>query len=287
MFKSYFQLAKPGIVMGNLISGLGGFFYASQGGMYPDIFVGTMVGLILVIASACAFNNVYDMDIDKLMSRTQTRPMITGEISKTNALIFASIIGLIGFISLWVLSSKTAFYVGAFAFFIYVIAYTVWSKRQSTWGTFIGSFSGAVPPLLGYVSITDTIDTAGILIFVLYVIWQMPHSYAIAIFRLDDYKKAKINVLPVAKGFDRTRSSIMLHISAFVAVLALFGFMGYMHPIGLLFSLAMAVYWLATATFLYDNMKKEKWAKQIFFQSIFIVIVLNLCLGFNGLLNNL
>jgi len=278
---------KPGIIMGNLVYGLGGFFYASHSTMVMPIFIGTMLGLILIIGSACAFNNVYDMDIDSIMKRTQNRPMIKGEISKQNAIIFATVIGISGFACLWFLSSKTAFWSGIFAFFMYVVAYTMWTKRQSVWGTFTGSLSGAMPILMGYVAITDSITTEIIFLYIMCVVWQMPHSYGIAIFRFDDYKLAKINVLPVVKGLVATRNSIILHISAFVVTLSIFGYMEYMHPIGLLIILSLSLYWLFLAVFLFKEETKEKWAKQIFFQSIFIVIVLNLCLGFNGILMNL
>ncbi|MFL2660117.1 MAG: heme o synthase [Alphaproteobacteria bacterium] len=287
MIKPYFKLMKPGIIMGNLVYGLGGFFYASHSTMVLPIFIGTMLGLIFIIGSACAFNNVYDMDIDSLMKRTQDRPMVKREIGKQKALIFATIVGLLGFACLWFLSSKTAFWAGLFAFFMYVVAYTMWTKRQSVWGTFTGSLSGAVPVLVGYVAITDSITTEIIFIYLMCVIWQMPHSYGIAIFRLDDYKKADINVLPVVKGLATTRNSIMLHISAFVVLLSIFGYMGYMHPIGLLFILSLSLYWLFVAVFSFKEETQEKWAKKIFFQSIFIVVVLSLCLGFNGILIDL
>ena len=287
MLKDYFTLSKPGIVIGNTVNALGGFFYASESNLILHIFLPAMIGLNFIVAGACVFNNIYDADIDGVMKRTKNRVMVRGRVSRTSAFIYGTILSLIGFGALAMLDSMYAFWVGAFAFFIYVVAYTMWSKRQSTWGTFIGSLSGASPALAGYVAVVNSITVEAIFIFVLFTIWQMPHSYGIAINRFADYKKAGINVLPVVEGFDVTRNSIVIYISSFVSVLAIFGFMGHLHTIGFLFVLAIAMYWLATATFVYTEERNEKWAKQIFVQSIFMVIVLNLCLGFNGKLMGL
>ncbi len=293
MIKQYINLMKPGIIMGNMVSGLGGYFYATGGVILPDILFGVTLGLICIIGSACVFNNIYDADIDLLMSRTKNRAMVLSIFSKKHAIIFAIILSVLGFASLWILTSSTAFWLGLWAFFAYTVLYTVLTKRQSTWGTFVGSLSGAMPTVIGYTAVVNTINLQAILLFIIFVIWQMPHSYGIAFFRFEDYKRACINVLPVSKGLERTRAHIIIHITAFIIAIGVFGAMGYLHPIGLFSTLVVAMYWSFTAIFMYNtegeerNKSLQQWGKRIFFISILMVIMLNLALAFNGVFDKI
>lgn len=162
--------------------------------------IATLVGLSLVVASGCAINNCIDSDIDRKMQRTQTRVTVTGEMSLVAAFFHGLFLGVLGFAILVIYTNMTAVFFAAFGYIIYVGLYSLYMKRNSVYGTLVGSLSGAVPPVVGYCAVSGQFDTAAAILLVMFSLWQMPHSYAIAIFRFKDYEAANIPVLPVAKG---------------------------------------------------------------------------------------
>src|SRR5579871_5606007 len=149
MFKLYVQLTKPGIIFGNLFAAVGGFFLASRGHFNPVLFVATVCGISLVIGSGCVVNNYIDRDIDAKMERTKKRALVKGAISGRNAILYASVLGIIGFLLLFIYTNLLTVCVGLVGYFFYVVMYTIW-KRKSDIGTIVGSVSGAVPPVAGY-----------------------------------------------------------------------------------------------------------------------------------------
>ncbi len=198
--RDYLALTKPGIIGGNAISVLGGFFLAARGEIDPWLLMATLAGLSLVIASGCAYNNVIDRDIDAVMERTRSRPLVQGRLSVAETLRFATLLGVAGFGLLAAFTNAVTVGLAAFGFAIYVGAYSLWLKRSSEYGTLVGSLSGAMPPVVGYCAVTGQFDGGALTLLVIFCLWQMPHSYAIAIFRFKDYEAARIPVLPVVRG---------------------------------------------------------------------------------------
>ncbi len=205
MFRRYLTVTKPGIIMGNLISVAGGFLLASRGDVDGVLMLATLVGLSLVVASGCAINNVIDRDIDAKMARTQGRVTVTGEMSVMAALLHALVLAVLGFGALYWFTNTLALSFAVFGFVIYVGVYSLHMKRNSVYGTLVGSLSGAVPPVVGYCAVTGQFDSGAGVLLLMFCVWQMPHSYAIAIFRYQDYQVANIPVLPVAQGVEKAK----------------------------------------------------------------------------------
>lgn len=275
MLKRYLLLTKPGIVFGNLISVTGGFFLASRGSIDLVLFFATVIGVSLVVASGCVFNNVIDRDIDEYMARTQKRALVEGTIDVRSALIMACLLGTAGFLLLLIIANPLAASVALFGFAIYVGAYSLWLKRHSVHGTLIGSLSGAAPPVIGYCAVSNEFDLGAVLVLLIFSLWQMPHSYAIAIFRLEDYRAASIPVLSVAKGVASAKRQTVAYIVAFGVAATLLTLTGYTGYVYLVVMIVMTLYWLYIAIARYGKGDDSRWARQLFGISILVVTVLS------------
>ncbi|WP_100636171.1 MULTISPECIES: heme o synthase [unclassified Marinomonas] len=290
MFKRYLQVTKPGIIMGNLISVAGGFFLASRGEIDWILMLATVVGLSLVVASGCAINNYIDRDIDAKMQRTRNRVTVNGEMSGKAAFFHGIVLGVIGFALLSFFTNWVAVAFAVFGYVVYVGLYTMYFKRKSVYGTFVGSLSGAVPPVVGYCAAAGQFDAGAAILLTMFCIWQMPHSYAIAIFRYKDYEAAGIPVLPVSQGIAKAKRHIILHIAAFAVVAALLPLTGYVGIGFMVVALATSLWWLAMALRGYrPGIDVNGWARQVFFFSIITVTALSvtMALDFNEVSPNL
>ncbi|MFD1207472.1 MULTISPECIES: heme o synthase [Modicisalibacter] len=279
MIKRYLSLTKPGIIFGNLISVAGGFFLAARGEVDPLLLLATVVGLALVIASGCAFNNYIDRDIDRLMERTRDRVLVQGLVSPRATLVFATLLGVAGFSVLYWGTNLLAVLFAAIGFGVYVGLYSLYLKRHSVYGTLVGSLSGAAPPVVGYVAVSNQFDLGALTLLLIFCLWQMPHSYAIAIFRFKDYRAASIPVLPVLKGVKTAKHHIIGYILAFLGatlMLSLAGYAGYGYFI---IAAAMGGYWLYMALAGYRSGNDEAWAKKVFVFSIFTITALSVMMS--------
>ena len=266
--KAYYRLTKPGIIYGNTLTGIAGFFVASQGKVDLWLLLAYVVGLALVIASACVLNNIIDRGIDKKMKRTQLRALATGSISVRSAAMYSMALGVAGFGTLLVFVNLLVVGLGAAAYVLYIAAYGI-AKRKTVHGTLIGSIPGAIPPVAGYAAVTSSIDFTALLLFLILVLWQMPHFYAIALFRKKEYEAANIPVLPLVKGHRATKNQILLYISLFIiAVQAL-------PNMGIVYSVAMLILgglWLAKALHGFKAANDEKWARGLFGFSLYVLL---------------
>ncbi|SFK69009.1 heme o synthase [Methylophaga sulfidovorans] len=279
MLKKYWQVAKPGIIIGNLISVAGGFFLASKGSIDLMLFFYAALGVSLVVASGCVFNNFIDRDIDTLMERTRDRALVQGLISPRAALIYASVLGLLGIFVLLFGTNIIDVTVVLVGFIIYVGVYSLSLKRNSVHGTLIGSLAGAMPPVVGYCAVSQQFDLGAAILLLIFSIWQMPHSYAIAIFRFNDYRAASIPVLPVAKTIQSAKHQILLYLIAFNLATPLLYLAGYTGIWYLIITSAFGLYWLYIAWAGLKTKKDTAWAKKVFFTSILIVMVQSLMMS--------
>ncbi|MGM0825269.1 MAG: heme o synthase [Pseudomonadota bacterium] len=282
----YFALTKPGIIGGNTISVMGGYFLAARGDFDLLLFMSAVVGLALVIASGCAFNNVIDRDIDAVMSRTRTRALVQGRISPFAALCFATLLGIAGFTVLALGTNALTVGLAGFGYAIYVGAYSLYMKRHSEFGTLVGSLSGAIPPVVGYCAVTNQLDAGALTLLLIFCLWQMPHSYAIAIFRMDDYRAASIPVLPVVRGIASARRYILGYIVAFIAASLALALAGYAGIGYLIVALVMGSYWLYLAVQGYQG-DEVRWAKRVFGVSILAITALSLAMSLDASLLSL
>ena len=168
IFKQYLQVTKPGIIFGNLISVIGGFLLASKGSIDYPLFIYTLVGVSLVVASGCVFNNYIDRDIDRKMERTKNRVLVKGLISPAVSLVYATLLGIAGFMLLWFGANPLACWLGVMGFVVYVGVYSLYMKRHSVYGTLIGSLSGAAPPVIGYCAVTGEFDSGAAILLAIF-----------------------------------------------------------------------------------------------------------------------
>ncbi|MBX4205506.1 MAG: heme o synthase [Candidatus Doudnabacteria bacterium] len=285
MFKKYYYLAKPGIVYGNLITAAAGFFLASQGHLSVVPLLAMLVGIALVMAAGCVFNNYYDRDIDRQMARTKNRALVVGDISNRNALMYGTILGVIGFCALYFFANKLTAGVALVGFVFYVFVYTP-LKRKTIHGTILGSIPGAVPPVVGYCAVTSHLDLGALLMFAVLVFWQMPHFYSIAIYRHEDYSAAGIPTLPVKLGIPTTKIYIIFYIVLYIiAVVKLFT----TQYTGVVYAIIMApalMYWLALGIVGFRAKSDDRlWAKKMFRVSLLVLLVFSLSIPIDAIIH--
>lgn len=271
--RDYYRLTKPGVLYGNAITAAAGFLFASQGVIDWWLFVWLMIGSTLVIASACVINNYLDQDIDSIMERTKKRPLIEGKVSGTGAVVFSIVLGVVGVGLLWAQTNMLVVIIGLIGFIDYVWLYGMLSKRLSMYGTLVGSISGAVPVLAGYVAVSGVIDAGAVLVFLVLFLWQMPEFYSISIYRRKEYAAAHIPVISVVRGIKRTKWHIAWFTLAFVAttlLIPVFGYAGYMYT---LVMGVVGVYWLWLAVQGLKATDDNRWARKMFRFSLIALLV--------------
>lgn len=283
MLKKYLFLTKPGILFGNFVTTLGGFLLAAQGSVDFLLLLITLLGTTLVVASGCVVNNIIDQDIDQKMQRTQNRAMVKKSISVPVALVYAFVLGFIGFSILWFWVNEYAFLFAVIGFVVYVGFYSLWTKRTTIHQTIVGSISGAAPPVIGYTAVANQFDMGALLIFIGYALWQMPHSWGIAIYRFEDYKNAGIPILPVARSIHRTKIESLIYVVLFCITmngLFIYGYANWMYVVVLnLFCL----YWVYLSIQGFKAENDQLWAKQYFMFSVKLITVISLLFSFTSI----
>lgn len=276
--REYYRLTKPGIVYGNALPAIAGFLLAANGRVYPSLFLAMLAGLSLIIASACVINNYIDRDIDRRMARTRQRALASGAISCRSALIFATVLGMLGVVLLAWFTNRLTLVLALFGLFAYLVLYGI-GKRVTVHGTLIGSISGAIPPVVGYAAVTNHLDTASLLLFLSLIFWQMPHFYAIAIFRAKDYRAADIPVLPVVASAKITKIQILAYTVAFListSLLTVYGYTGYIYLIGMLL---ISLIWVARGLQGFKAADNDQWSRQMFGFSLIALLAWCLLTG--------
>lgn len=278
--KEYYRLIKPGIVYGNAMAALAAFVFASRGSIDFLPLGGMLSGIMLVIAASCAINNVIDRDIDVHMERTKRRALVTGTVSIRSALLFAGLLLLGGIASLYFLTNLLTLAVALVGVLVYVAFYTP-AKRLTKHSTLIGAVAGAVPPVVGYTAVTNTLDTTALLLFLILVCWQMVHFFAIALFRIDEYRAARLPVMPVHLGVPRTKILMLVYTALFAGAtgaLYLYAHLGTLY--GILLGV-LSLGWLLLATSGARTKDTTHWAKRMFFYSIATLLLFCIVLAFS------
>jgi len=211
LLKSYYQLCKPNVVYMMLICAFVGMLLAEESvTSYVYLFV-SLFGIALCAASAAAINQVIDRNTDASMTRTDQRPLPQGELSATHASIFAIIIGIIGALVLYLYVNTLTMILTLASLIGYAFIYTVYLKRATPQNIVIGGLAGAAPPLLGWSSVSNSIDPYALLLVLIIFVWTPPHFWALAIYRKDEYAKESIPMLPVTHGIVFTKLQIVLY----------------------------------------------------------------------------
>ncbi len=201
---AYVALTKPRIIELLLITTIPAMVLAKGG--WPDtwLVVWTVIGGSLAAGGANAINMYIDRDIDQLMARTRSRPLVTGKVSPRNALVFAIALEVLAFVVLALSSNVLAGTLAVSATLFYVFVYSLWLKRTSRQNIVIGGAAGAAPVLVGWASVTDSLSWSAVVLFLVIFLWTPPHFWALAIRHADEYKAASVPMLPVVETTART-----------------------------------------------------------------------------------
>jgi heme o synthase len=274
-WNDFLALIKVGIINSNLITAFTGFWLALHfTGQSFTAHIGTgilvLLGSALVIGGGCSLNNYIDRDIDHLMERTKDRPTVTGRVEPNRVLWLGIILSAIGTVML-LMTTVMAAVIGLIGLFTYVVLYTLWSKRQYTLNTVIGSISGAVPPLIGWAAVDATLHPVAWILFLLMFIWQPPHFLALAMKRVEEYRAAGIPMLPVVHGFAMTKRQIVLYVACLLPIPF------YLFSLGKLFLIVatiLGVGWLALGLAGFFMKDDVKWSKLMFVYSLNYLTIL-------------
>jgi protoheme IX farnesyltransferase len=282
-FSRYYRLTKPGIIKGNLFTAVAGYLLAAGFDFAWLNLIGTLAGVAFVIGSGCVFNNVIDRDIDKKMARTKKLELVQGTISVKVALAFATALGLAGFACLAIFANWLTVAIGLVGMLFYVVIYAI-GKRASSLGTVIGSISGAIPPVAGYTAAAGHLDNAAFLLFLIMALWQMPHFYAIAMYRLKDYSAAGIPVLPAVKGMRTTKIYILLYVVAYTIAAVSLSFLDYTGLTYLIVMMVLGMLWFLKGIQGFKTKDDDKWARMMFGYSLVVMTTWSVLICANELL---
>ena len=215
---AYVALTKPRIIELLLITTVPSMVLAA--GTWPGawIVINTLIGGTLSAGGANALNSYFDRDIDEVMRRTRSRPLARHEVPPANALVFGILLGLAGFIWLWVAANLVAAAISTAALLFYVLVYTLALKRSTTQNIVIGGAAGAAPVLVGWAAIAGGVGLPAWVLFLVVFYWTPPHFWALAIRYRDDYARAGVPMLPVVAGVEATTRKMLLYTALMVGI---------------------------------------------------------------------
>ena len=272
--KQYALLTKPGIILGNIMNAALGVGLASPKQLPFSLFCGLFVGLSCIIASACIYNNYLDRDLDRKMARTAKRPFVQKTVSVGCALWMAALLGAAGafFLALW--TNFLTLILSLAGGLIYVTLYSH-LKYHSHHATLFGSIAGAIPPIAGYSSVTAALDLPALILFFLLIFWQMPHFFAIALYRLRDYSAANLPVLPLVKGIQATKIHMLFYVVLFASAALGLSFVSSIGPIYFpVVALIGALWTLLSMQGIMQKSDPTAWARKMFFFSLIAIMAL-------------
>ena len=210
-WRSYYTLTKPKVVALMLLTAFVGMCLAMPGALPIQESLLGLMGIGLMAGSAAAFNHLIDRRIDAVMARTHKRPLPSGELNSANVFSFAFILGLVGFVLLYFAVNVLTAWLTFASLLGYAVVYTMYLKRATPQNIVIAGIAGAMPPLLGWTSVTGELHAHAWLLVMIIFIWTPPHFWALAIHRKEDYAKVDIPMLPVTHGEEYTKTSILLY----------------------------------------------------------------------------
>jgi protoheme IX farnesyltransferase len=228
---AYVALTKPRIIELLLVTTLPTMMVAKRGLPTVWLMAATLVGGALAAGGANAINMFVDRDIDKVMHRTRNRPLVTGAITPRNALSFAIALEVVAFVELWLCVNLLSASLAVSATLFYVFVYTLWLKRTSSQNIVIGGAAGAVPVLVGWAAVTNSLSWTPVVMFAVIFVWTPPHFWALAFNYRDDYAAANVPMLPVVATFRRTAVEIVAYSVLLVAVSLLLAVVDHLGPV--------------------------------------------------------
>ncbi len=270
---AFVALTKPRIIELLLVTTVPTMVVAQRGMPRLSLVLATLVGGTLAAAGANALNMYVDRDIDRLMNRTKGRPLVTGEVSPRQAMVFAVALEVIAFVELAALVNLLSAVLALSATLFYVFVYTIWLKRSSTQNIVIGGAAGAVPVLVGWAAVTNRLDWAPLVLFAVIFAWTPPHFWALAIRYRDDYAAASVPMLPAVASLAVTARRILGYTLALWALTLAFYWVGRMGTIYLAAALVLGALFTWHAARLTRDSSPER-AMKVFGYSITYVSLL-------------
>ncbi|XID95813.1 heme o synthase [Paenibacillaceae bacterium WGS1546] len=284
MLKDLVALTKPRIIRLNLIAAFGGYWVASKWDLEIWTLIWMLLGTTLTMASSCVLNNYWDRDLDQKMERTRDRALPQGRMSPGFVLGYGIVLGILGLAVLFALVNPLTGWLGLLGMFVYIVIYTMWLKRSSTWSTSVGGISGAMPPVIGYCAVTNEVDAGAWILFALLFLWQPAHFWSLAIRRKEEYRAAGFPLLPVVKGVTRTKWQMLPYILLLIPASYFMYYFGYVGVVFMVLSVGIAAVWMIHAVSGFRAKDDEKWAKTDFMISInyLMIMFLTMILDTNG-----
>ena len=280
LLKSYYQLCKPNVVYMMLICAFVGMLLAEQTvSSYSYLFI-ALTGIALCAASAAAINQVVDREADASMTRTDQRPLPKGDLSVMHASIFAFVIGLLGSMILYLYVNTLTMILTIGSLIGYALIYTVYLKRATPQNIVIGGAAGAFPPVIGWTISMGSLSLEPLTFFLIIFFWTPSHFWALSLYKSDDYKKAKLPMLPLTNGVESTKLNIFIYSLLMVPVI-IFPFLIDFVGLAFLIPSLMLTFYYNYLCYQLFNFKKDRFnpkiAKTIFGYSIlylFLIFVL-------------
>ena len=271
--KEFILLTKPRVNLLIMFTAIVGMLLAHDGNLNYELIFFASIGIGLAASAAAIINQVIDQKIDSIMDRTKSRPLVQGNISPSHAVIFALFLSGSSLFILYIFVNLLTSILTFISIIIYSLIYSVYLKNLNSQNIVIGGIAGAMPPLLGWTSITNQIEPFPLVLFLIIFLWTPPHFWALAVYKYDDYLKADVPMLPITHGKDFARLHIFLYsILLFCITLFpyLFGFSGLIYFIG---AFVFGMKFMVDSYLLY-SIKSEQRAIDLFKYSITYLAIL-------------
>jgi heme o synthase len=277
-WRQYVVLTKPRVTMLAVFCAIIGMFLATPGMVPLSILIGGTIGIWMLASAAFAVNCLIEQAVDAKMRRTAWRPSATGEISSSHIIIFSIIIGGIGMVALWYFTNPLTMWLTFATFVGYAVIYTWFLKPATPQNIVIGGLSGAMPPALGWVAVTNSLSAEAWLLVLIIFAWTPPHFWALALYRREDYEKSGLPMLPVTHGERFTLLNILLYTLILIAATLLpyiYGMSGLLYLIG---AVILGLVFLGYAITLYmsysDQLAKKTFRYSITYLSLLFAVLL-------------
>jgi len=275
-FRAFFNLMKPRVMSLVIFTCAVGLLIAPEKINFTNA-ICSLIAVALGSGAAGALNMWYESDLDSLMTRTCLRPIPTGKLTKNQALVFGILSSVISIIALYTFSNLISASILAITILFYFFVYTVWLKRKTPQNIVIGGAAGALPPVIGWAIATNGISLEPIILFLIIFVWTPSHFWALSLYKTEDYRKARIPMLPITSGIQTTKLNIFIYsIILFPIALSPF-FFNFSGPIYLTFATIMSGYYVLISYKLLkekNSINEKKIASKLFIYSILYLFLI-------------
>ena len=274
--KAFLNLMKPRVMSLVIFTCAVGLLIAPVKVSFLDA-VFSLIAVALGSGAAGALNMWYESDLDSLMTRTCLRPIPTGKLTKNQALAFGILSSLVSVIALYIFSNLIAATILAITILFYVFVYTIWLKRKTPQNIVIGGASGALPPVIGWAIATNGIALEPIILFLIIFIWTPSHFWALSLYKSEDYRKAKIPMLPITSGIRTTKLNIFIYALILFPIAISPFFLNYYGLIYLILAAVLSGYYVFISYKLFkekDSILEKKLAIKLFGYSILYLFMI-------------